>query len=83
MLGRRLGVSEPELDGIDHEHNHQAEKAYQMLIKWRKKKGSAATYQPLCDGLEHELVQRRDLAEKFLNDGNYFLQYICNVGTLV
>ena len=68
-----MGVSEPELDAIDYDHDHVAEKGYQMLIKWRGKKGSAATYQSLCDGLEHKLVDRWDLAEKFIYDGNYFL----------
>ena len=46
--------------------------------------GSAATYQAVCEGLILKSVQRQDLAEKFFHvDGNYFLQYISNVGTLV
>ena len=61
-----------------------SQKGYQMLRRWRQKEGSAATYQALCDGLKHKLVQRWDLAEKFCHvDGNYFLQYKSNVGTLV
>ena len=55
-----------------------------MLKHWRQKKGSAATYQALFDALTHNLVQRQDLAEKFCHvDGNYFVQYKSNVGTLV
>ena len=73
-LGRRLGVSDAELEGINESHDQLSEKGYHMLKHWRQKTGSAATYQALCDGLEHKLVQRQDLAEKFCHvDGNYFL----------
>ena len=83
-LGRRLGVSDAELQGINQGHYHLDEKGYHMLKHWRQKKGSAATYQALCDGLNHKLVQRQDLAEKFCHvDGNYFVQYKSNMGTLV
>ena len=83
-LGRRLGVSDAELQGINQDHHQLDEKGYHMLKHWRQKKGSAATYQALCDGLNHKLVQRQDLAEKFCHiDGNYFVQYKSNVGTLV
>ena len=47
-----------------------------MLKQWKQAKGSAATYQALFDALQHELVQRQDLAETFCYiKGNYFLQY--------
>jgi len=47
-----------------------------MLKHWKQEKGSFATYEVLCDALEHELVQHRDLAEQFCYiDGNYFLHY--------
>jgi len=47
-----------------------------MLKHWKQDKGPSATYEALCNALEHELVQRRDLAEQFCYiDGNYFLQY--------
>ena len=83
-LGRRLGISESELEGINEGHGELAEQGYHMLMHWRHKQGSAATYQALCDGLNHNLVQRKDLAEKFCHiDGNYFAQYKSNVGKLV
>ena len=76
-LGHRLGVSDAELQGINQGHYQLDEKGYHMLKHWRQKKGSAATYQALCDGLNHKLVQRQDLAEKFCHiDGNYFVQYL-------
>ena len=47
-----------------------------MLKHWKQNKGSAATYQALCDALRDGLVQRLDLAEKFCYiKGNYFIQY--------
>ena len=74
-LGRRLGVKDPKLQDIRQAHDELCEKGYHMLIHWKQKKGSAATYQVLCDALHHNLVQRADLAEQFCYiDGNYSLQ---------
>ena len=65
-LGRRLLESgESSLDAIDKENPEYSEKAYQMLLKWKRAKGSHATYQVLHDALCHPFVDRRDLAEKF------------------
>ena len=76
-LGRRLSISDPQLDEIDHSYNQLSEKGYHMLKHWKQKKGyKDATYQALCNALQHELVLRQDLAEKFCYiNGNYFLQY--------
>jgi len=75
-LGRRLGLRDAEIQGIDNDHNRLSEKGYLMLKYWRQKNGSAATYQALRDELKHRLVGRQDLAEKFCeNHGNYLLQY--------
>ena len=83
-LGRRLCVPDTELQEINKGYYQLSQKGYLMLRLWRLRYGSAATYQALCDGLKHKLVQRWDLAEKFCHvDGNYFLQYKSNVGTLV
>ena len=76
-LGRRLGVRDTELEGIDQGYNVLAEKGYQMLKRWTETKGSAATYQALCAGLIDRLVTRQDLAEKYCYiKGNYLLQYL-------
>ena len=61
-LGRRLGVIDPNIEEIDQAHS---EKGYHMLKHWKQDKGSAATYQALREALQHELVQRKDLAEMF------------------
>ena len=73
-LGRRLGVDDPMLQEIDEAQYKLSEKGYHMLKRWKETKGAKATYQALCDALQHKLVQRQDLAEKFCyNNGNYFL----------
>ena len=63
-LGRRL-VSEAKLQEIDQARVQLSEKGYLMLKHWKQSNGTAATYQALCNALQHELVQRKDLAEKF------------------
>ena len=84
-LGHRLGVHDAQLQEINKGHDQLSEKGYHMLKDWRQKKGSAATYQALCEGLEHKLVQRQDLAEKFcyINGNNLFSTIIVNVGRQV
>ena len=47
-----------------------------MLKRWKQNKGADATYQTLCDALQHKLVQRQDLAEKFCYiKGSYYYYY--------
>ena len=75
-LGHRLEVADPNIEEINKAHDQFSEKGYHMLKHWKQEKGSAATYQGLCNALQHELVQRQDLAETFCYiRGNYFLQY--------
>ena len=57
--------NEAELYAIDEEIKRLPEKAYKMLLKWKAAKGSGATFQVLYDALCHDLVNRRDLAEKY------------------
>lgn len=65
-LGRRLlDNDESSLDAIDDENKRYSEKAYQMLLTWKRAEGSRATFRVLHDALGHRFVNRRDLAEKF------------------
>ena len=74
-LGRRLKVEESELQDIEQRYQQLCERGYHMLMHWKRKNGSAATYQILNAALQHELVQRKDLAEQICyNHGNYFQQ---------
>ena len=63
-LGRRLGFKK-ELQEFDKGHDKLAEKAYAMLIAWKEKEGSAATYRVLNKALCDIRVKRRDLAQQF------------------
>ena len=64
-LGRRLAVSDAKLQEIDQAYEQLSEKGYQMLKQWKQSQGTDANYQALCKALQHDLVQRQDLAEKF------------------
>ena len=67
-LGRRLGFNEAVIDDLDQANEELAEKAYKMLIAWKQKVGSEATYKVLYDTLCHELVECKDLAEQYCCD---------------
>ena len=82
-LGRRLEVSKRKIQEINEAHDQLNEKGYHMLNHWKQGNGSAATYQALCAALQDELVQRKDLAEKFCyTNGNQFL-LLLNVKAMV
>ena len=75
-LGRRLGVEEAELENIEQRHKDLEKRGYAMLMHWKQKNGSEATYQILNAALQDELVQCKYLAEKICyNHGNYFQQH--------
>ena len=63
-LGRRLGMDQSKLTAFHKENEEYSEKAYQMLLFWKRREGSAASYQVLYHALCHRLVNRRDLAEE-------------------
>ena len=60
-LGRRLSFEKAELQEFDQGH----EKAYDMLMAWKQREGSAATYRVLNKALCDIRVKRRDLARQF------------------
>ena len=62
-LGRRLKFKDETITGFDKENEEYSEKAYQMLLAWKRREGSAATYQVLHQALCHKLVNHRNLAE--------------------
>ena len=64
-LGRRLTFQEAELQEYDNGHQQISEKAYAMLLDWKKREGSAATYKVLNQALCDTCVNRRDLAQEF------------------
>ena len=64
-LGRRLVFDEAELQEFNNSHEQISEKAYSMLLAWKRRGGSDATYSVLNQALCDTLVKRKDLAEEF------------------
>ena len=64
-LGRRLKFNEAELKEFDNSHEQISEKAYAMLLAWKQRDGSVATYSVLNQALCDPLVERKDLAQIF------------------
>ena len=69
-LARGLLFSNREITVFDKENDEFSEKAFAMLIHWKRRLGSAATYKVLYDALCHPLVSRRDLAYEFYTDAS-------------
>ncbi len=69
-LGRRLKIGEEDLIAIHKENEECCEKAYNMLLKWKRANTSKGTYHVLYKALCHHLVDRRDLAEIFCCGGH-------------
>ena len=66
-------MEEPELENIEQRHKDLEKRGYAMLMHWKQKNSSAATYQILKAALKHKSLQRKDLAEQICdNHGNYF-----------
>ena len=63
-VGRRLKIEDARLTVFDQENRKWSKKVYEMLLHWKTKNGSDATYMVLHNALCHPLVSRRDLAEK-------------------
>ena len=64
-LGRRLSFEEEDLTEFDRGHEEICEKAYAMLLSWKQRKGSDATYLVLNNALRETRVNRTDLAQEF------------------
>ena len=67
-LGRRLKIEEAKLTGFHKENEEYSEKAFKMLLHWKERDASAATYGVLLDALCHKLVKQKLLAEEFCCD---------------
>ena len=64
-LGRRLTFDKAELEAFDKDNDKITDKAYAMLMVWKQREGSAATYRVLKKALCDIRVKRRDLAQQF------------------
>ena len=72
-LARRLQFQDAEVEVFDHDNKKLRQKGFKMLMAWKQRDGSLATYQVLHDALWHPFVQRLDLAERFCIDAGPFL----------
>ena len=66
-IGRRLSMQETVIEVIDIDYNEhgEKEKAYQMLLKWKRRMGNSATVQQLGNVLKK--IGRTDTAEIILS----------------
>ena len=64
-LGRQLNFHEADLEEFDNSHRQISEKAYAMLLTWKQRGGSDATYSVLYQALCDKRVDRKDLAQEF------------------
>ena len=62
-LGRRLHFGEAQITEHDKNNDKLSEKAYKLLMAWKGRDASAATYRVLHKALSD--VKRRDLAQEF------------------
>ena len=62
-LGRRLQFDEAQITEHDKNNDKISEKAYKLLIAWKRRDASDATYRVLHEALSD--VERRDLAQEF------------------
>ena len=69
-LARRLGFLEKEMAKFDKGTENVSETVYTMLIAWKQREGSRATFRVLHDALCHPLVNRQDLVYKFCIDAS-------------
>ena len=65
QLARRLDFEKAEIDAFHLQNAKLADRAYHMLIEWRQKRGSDATYRLLYNALCDRLVGSKLLAEEF------------------
>ena len=62
-LGRRLKFNEAQITEHDKNNDKLSEKAYKLLLAWKERDASAATYRVLHKALSD--VERKDLAQMF------------------
>ena len=69
-LAHLLGFAGDKIAVFYGDNKELRDKVYTMLITWKAREGSRATFQVLHDALCHPLVNRQDLAEEFCLDGS-------------
>ena len=62
-LGRRLQFDKAQITEHDKNNDALSEKAYKLLLAWKGRDASAATYRVLHKALSD--IERKDLAQEF------------------
>ena len=62
-LGRQLGFTDEQLVHFDRDNIEFTNKIYKMLLEWKQREGSGATYEVLYNALCSKYVMYRKLAE--------------------
>ena len=63
-LGTVFGFESWEMNNINTDHNKSHEKAREVLLKWKQKKGKGATVGILIKALKE--IKRKDVVDKLL-----------------
>lgn len=64
-LGRQLGFEGGGLTAVHKNNEEWSSKIFEMLKKWKQRKGKGATYSVLYHALCYTTVGRTDLAQTF------------------
>ena len=67
-LGLALGLDNSNLDEVDADNSKVVDKSYAMLRKWKEFHGVEATFKRLAMGLNHKVINRRDLNDEYCRD---------------
>ena len=62
VLGRELGITDPEIENISSDSNQQREHGYQVLLKWKNCHGKLALVSELSTALK--TVQLSNVADE-------------------
>ncbi|CAB4042272.1 IMD, partial, partial [Paramuricea clavata] len=61
-LGRKLHLKDAEIQNISADSSQQKEHGYQVLLKWKKRRGTTALVGELTDALKH--LQLSDISDE-------------------
>lgn len=67
-LGGRLGFNQAAITNFYEDSRRSSRRAFRMLLAWKQKEGSEATYTVLNNALCDKLVKYKQLAEQFCCD---------------
>ena len=69
FIGLELGVSKPDLDGIENDYSKVKERLLEALAKWLQS-GKNTTWNALAEAVGSDMVDREDIKDKIL--ANHF-----------